>query len=333
MKRARISLLSLGGTIAMTGEKGERVVPTLASESLLAQLPQIGEIADVETSSLRQVPGAHLVQDDLLELAKMIESRFEAGTDSAVITQGTDTLEESAFALDSILAGEGPVVMTGALRNPSMVGSDGPANLLSAIRTGASPGARGLGVLVVINDEIHSARFVRKVHTSSPAAFASPLTGPIGWVTEGTVRIVARPARPPDIRIPDGHPERPVALLRLWLGDEGQLIRAVRDLGYEGLVVEGFGGGHVPAAMAEALGSLASVMPVVLASRTGTGEILQRTYGFAGSEIDLLERGLIPAGYLDGLKARILLSLLLRSGVTRDDIPMAFRLRSTASLS
>lgn len=333
MKRARISLLSLGGTIAMTGEKGERVVPTLASESLLAQLPQIGEIADVETSSLRQVPGAHLVQDDLLELAKMIESRFEAGTDSAVVTQGTDTLEESAFALDSILAGEGPVVMTGALRNPSMVGSDGPANLLSAIRTGASPGARGLGVLVVMNDEIHSARFVRKVHTSSPAAFASPLTGPIGWVTEGTVRIVARPARPPGIRIPDGYPERPVALLKLWLGDEGQLIRAVRDLGYEGLVVEGFGGGHVPAAMAETLGSLASVMPVVLASRTGTGEILQRTYGFAGSEIDLLERGLIPAGYLDGLKARILLSLLLRSGVTRDDVRMAFRLRSTASLS
>ena len=333
MKRARISLLSLGGTIAMTGEKGERVVPTLASESLLAGLPQIGEIADVETDSVRQLPGAHLVQDDLLELAEMIESQFEAGTEGVVVTQGTDTLEESAFALDSILAREGPVVMTGALRNPSMVGSDGPANVLAAIRTAASPGARGLGVLVVMNDQIHAARFVRKVHTSSPAAFASPLTGPIGWVTEGTVRIVARPARPPGIRIPDRHPERPVALVRLWLGDEGRLIRAVRDLGFEGLVVEGFGGGHVPAAMAETLGSLASVMPVVLASRTGTGEILQRTYGFAGSEIDLLERGLIPAGYLDGLKARILLSLLLRSGVAQDDVRTAFQLRSTASFS
>lgn len=333
MQRARVSLLSLGGTIAMTGEKGERVVPTLASESLLAALPLIGEIVDIETASVRQVPGAHLVQDDVLELATMIESRFEAGTDGVIVTQGTDTLEESAFALDSILPGDGPVVMTGALRNPSMVGSDGPANLLAAIRTAASPGARGLGVLVVMNDEIHSARFVRKVHTSSPAAFASPLTGPIGWMSEGTVRIAARPARPPGIQIPDRHPERPVALVRLWLGDDGQLIRAVRDLGYEGLVVEGFGGGHVPADMAETLGALASVMPVVLASRTGTGEILQRTYGFTGSEIDLLERGLIPAGYLDGLKARILLSLLLRSGMTRDDVPTAFRLRSTASLS
>jgi len=333
MQRARVSLLSLGGTIAMTGEKGERVVPTLASESLLAALPLIGEIVDIETASVRQVPGAHLVQDDVLELATMIESRFEAGTDGVIVTQGTDTLEESAFALDSILLGDGPVVMTGALRNPSMVGSDGPANLLAAIRTAASPGARGLGVLVVMNDEIHSARFVRKVHTSSPAAFASPLTGPIGWMTEGTARIVARPVRPPSIRIPDGHPERPVALVRLWLGDEGHLIRAVQDLGYEGLVVEGFGGGHVPAPMAETLGSLASVMPVVLASRTGTGEILQRTYGFTGSEIDLLERGLIPAGYLDGLKARILLSLLLRAGMTRDDIPTAFRLHSTAALS
>jgi L-asparaginase len=333
MKRPRISLLSLGGTIAMTGEKGERVVPTLAGESLLGGLPQVGEIADVEADSFRQVPGAHLAQDDLLELAKLIESRFEAGTDGVVITQGTDTLEESAFALDSILTGDGPVVMTGALRNPSMVGSDGPANLLSAIRTGASPEARGLGVLVVMNDEIHSARFVRKVHTSSPAAFASPLTGSIGWVTEGTVRVVTRPARPPGIRIPDGHPERPVALLRLWLGDEGRLVRAVQDLSYEGLVVEGFGGGHVPATMAETLGSLTSIMPVVLASRTGTGEILHRTYGFDGSEIDLLERGLIPAGYLDGLKARMLLSLLLRSGVTRNDVRMAFDLRSTASFS
>jgi L-asparaginase len=333
MKRARVSLLSLGGTIAMTGERGERVVPTLAIETLMAALPQIDEIADVESDSVRQVPGAHLVQDDLLELARTIESRFEAGTDGVVVTQGTDTLEESAFALDSVLAGEGPVVMTGALRNPSMVGADGPANLLAAIRTAASPGARGLGVLVVMNDEIHSARFVRKVHTSSPAAFASPMTGPIGWVTEATVRIAARPTRPPSIQIPDRHPERPVALVRLWLGDDGQLIRAVRDLGYEGLVVEGFGGGHVPAAMAETLGSLASVMPVVLASRTGTGEILQRTYGFTGSEIDLLERGLIPAGYLDGLKARILLSLLLRRGVATDDIPAVFRLHSTASLT
>jgi L-asparaginase len=317
----------------MTGEKGERVVPTLASESLLAGLPEIGEIADVEADSVRQVPGAHLVQDDLLELARLIESRFDAGTDGVVVTQGTDTLEESAFVLDSILPGNGAVVMTGALRNPSMVGSDGPANLLAAIRTAASPGARGLGVLVVMNDEIHSARFVRKVHASSPAAFASPLTGAIGWVTEGTVRVVAQPARPPGLRIPDRQPEHPVALVRLWLGDEGRLIRAVRDAGYEGLVVEGFGGGHVPVAMAETLGSLASVMPVVLASRTGTGEILQRTYGFPGSEVDLLERGLIPAGYLDGLKARILLSLLLRTGMTRGDIPPAFRLRSTASLS
>src|SRR5918996_5253802 len=255
LSRARISLLSLGGTIAMTGEKGERVVPTLASETLLAGLPEIGEIADVETDPVRQVPGAHLVQDDLLELANVIHSRFESGTDGVVVTQGTDTLEESAFALDSILVDDGPVVVTGALRNPSMVGSDGPANLLAAIRTAASPEARGLGVLVVMNDEIHSARFVRKVHTSSPAAFSSLLTGPVGWVTEGTVRIVAKPARLPGIGIPHGDRERPVALLRLWLGDDGRLARMVPEMGYEGLLVEGLVGGHLPAPMAETLGA------------------------------------------------------------------------------
>lgn len=111
-----------------------------------------------------------------------------------------------------------------------------------------------------------------------------------------------------------------MTLLTIALGDDGRLLSAVEDLGYAGLVVEAMGGGHVPSVMVDALQELAGKMLVVLASRTGSGEALRETYGFPGSEIDLLERGLISAGYLDGLKARILLTLLLASGSSRTEI-------------
>lgn len=108
------------------------------------------------------------------------------------------------------------------------------------------------------------------------------------------------------------------------LGDDGRLLKAVGQLGYEGLVIEALGGGHVPSHMTHPLETLAGEIPVVLASRTGSGEVLANTYGFTGSETDLLSRGLINAGILDGPKARLLLSLLLRSGASKQEIVEAF---------
>jgi L-asparaginase len=116
----------------------------------------------------------------------------------------------------------------------------------------------------------------------------------------------------------------PVALLTSVLGDDSRLIAQVESAGYAGLVLEAVGGGHVPAAVVPALEELAARMPVILASRTGGGEVLQETYGFPGSERDLLSRGLIPAGFLDGRKARILLSVLLACGHDRDGVRTAF---------
>ena len=115
-----------------------------------------------------------------------------------------------------------------------------------------------------------------------------------------------------------------VALLKCALGDDSRLVTQVEKLGYAGLILEGFGGGHVPAPVVPALEDLATRLPVVLASRTGGGEMLQETYGFPGSERDLLSRGLIPAGFLDGLKARILVSLLLASGTDLSGVRKAF---------
>ena len=145
-----------------------------------------------------------------------------------------------------------------------------------------------------------------------------------GQASKGSVRIPLRPAVRQRVRLPDRHTSHEVALVGVWPGDDGRILGAAGDLGYDGLVVEGMGGGHVPPAAVGPLERLAARMPVVLASRTGGGETLASTYDASGSEMDLLARGLIPAGPLDGPKARVLLALLLRSGASREEVHAAF---------
>ena len=241
-----------------------------------------------------------------------------------MVTQGTDTIEEVAYALDLLLPTDTPVVVTGAMRNPTMAGADGPANILAAIKVAASPCARGPGCLVVLNDQVHAARWVHKAHTGSPAAFVSADHGPLGYVIEGRVHISVRIQRRSPAIGPVPRRSARVGLATVALGDDGMLIDAMAEH-VDGLVVAAFGAGHVPATVAPVLGKLAERVPVVLASRTGTGPVHRVTYGFAGSERDLLARGLISAGYLDPLKARILLHLLIASGVSDAEIRNAFR--------
>ncbi len=324
MALPRVAVFSLGGTISSTDAGGSGVEPTLTGEALVEDVPEIAQVAEVSAEPFRQVASPELTVDDLLELAREIGQRTGGGANGVVVTQGTDTIEETAFALDLLVGDDAPVVVTGAMRNPTLPGADGPANLLSSVQVAASGAARGLGTLVVFNDEIHAAQFVRKTHTQSPATFASSPTGPLGYLSEGTPRIMTRPARRHHVDVPGGSRDRPVALLTSFLGDDRRLLVQIGRLGYEGLVIEALGGGHVPSVMVEPLATLAGEMPVVLASRTGAGEVLRRTYGFPGSETDLLERGLINAGPLDGPKARLLLSLLLRSEASREEISAIF---------
>jgi len=163
----------------------------------------------------------------------------------------------------------------------------------------------------------------------------SPSAGPVGHVIEGRVRLLARPVRPV-IALPDGAggaggagaggaPAVRVGLVTMALGDDGAMLRAAADAGVlDGLVVAGFGAGHVPPGVAEVLYELASRMPVVIASRTGAGTVLEGTYGWVGSEIDLTSRDVISAGFLDPPKARLLLHLLVSRGATRADVVAAF---------
>src|SRR5690606_17020411 len=228
-----------------------------------------------------------------------------AGADGVVVTQGTDTVEETAFVLDLVLPGPAPVVVTGAMRPPGAAGADGPANLLAAVQVAADPAARGLGVLAVFDDQVHAAARVRKSRASGPGAFTSPDTGPLGWVAEGELHVLARPAS--SITVPPVEAAAlaavRVAIATVPLGDDGGLLAAVGGLGYDGVVIEAMGAGHGPPHLVAPLTALAAEIPVVLASRTGAGLIHTATYGFPGAAPDLVAAGLIPAGWHDARKA------------------------------
>lgn len=325
MSRPRVCLFTLGGTIAsVPREGGESVVPSLGAEDLVAAVPALAHAAELEATTFRQIPSGDLGQGDLLALDAAIRERFADGCAAAVVTQGTDAIEETAFTLDLLRDDDRPVVVTGAMRNPALPGADGPANLLAAVQVAAAPQSRDLGAVVVIADEIHSGRYVRKTHTASIATFRSETAGPLGWVAEGIPRIALRPADRRWIDASALGEAVPVALVEVSPGEDGRLLEAVAGLGYRGVVIEALGGGHVPARLADTLERLAETMPVVLASRTGSGEVLRRTYGFTGSEEDLLARGLIAAGALDGPKARALLALALSAGAGATDVRRAF---------
>jgi L-asparaginase len=329
-----VGVFTLGGTIAMTSQTPDAdtgVVPQLRASDLVGAIPGISSTGiTIELYDMRQLPGASVGFGDVQALYHAIATRLSSGElAGAVVTQGTDTIEETSWLLDLLHTGSAPIVVTGAMRHPAMAGADGPANLLAAVEVAASPQARDLGVLVVFNDELHSSRTVRKTHTLSTATFASPGTGPLGAVVEGEVLIWHRPGRS-QLRPAvaggawTGEDVDPrVVVLPMTLGQDDVVLRAAAAH-LDGLVIAGFGAGHTPAGLVPAVTEIAGRIPVVLASRTGAGPVAARTYGFPGSEVDLLGRGLISAGYLDPYRARGLLHLLLAHQYSAAEIASTF---------
>jgi L-asparaginase len=237
------------------------VVPTLNAAALLAAVPELSRLdCKVTARNFRTLPGASLNFNDLFELVGAVRDELDSGADGVVITQGTDTIEETAYLLDLTVDRMAPVVVTGAMRNPTMAGADGPANLLAAVQTAASENMHGAGCVVVMGGEIHAARHVHKVHSISPSAFASPDAGPIGQVVEGNPHLFFRPIVTPTYPAP-ANPVR-IGLVTVCLGDDGELLHRLSD-GFDGVVVAGFGVGHVPAVFVAPLAELASRIPVV----------------------------------------------------------------------
>jgi L-asparaginase len=322
-----VAILTCGGTISSNVVNGV-VTPRLGAAALVEQVPALADYADLNARTVMTKPSPDVTFSDVLGLYDQLLDRARAGVHGLVVTHGTDTLEEVAFALDLLWDENTPVVVTGAMRQSDAAGADGAANLLAAVQTAGSPLARGRGVMVVFNDEIHSAWQVRKSHTASTATFRSPSLGPIGYLAEGRPRLPFTSARPLRLARPESMDPPPrVPILTMSVGDDGAVLDALAEAELDGLVLAGFGGGHLPGDVARSSGlaTLLDTVPVVLASRAGAGEPLTATYsGFDGSETALLGRGLITSGPLDGPRSKVLLSCLLAGGADREEVRAAF---------
>jgi L-asparaginase len=315
-----IEIHFLGGTIGYAGaDRTPGAEPVrLGADALLAGVPGLDRLdVTLDVRAAEPVPSASLTFAQLAGLAREAAEACAAGTaDAVVVVQGTDTLEESAYLLDLLWDRPEPVVLTGAMRNPTLAGADGPANLLAAVTVAADPEFRDLGALVVLADEVHSARSVMKVHTTRPHAFASPDRGPLGVVVEGQSRLLQRPTTRGVTLRPTGPLSARVPVLTVGLDEDPTVVEALTEVA-DGLVVAALGGGHVPGRLVEPLGAAAGRIPVVLASRVGAGRVLTSTYRAPGSETDLLGRGLIGSGFLGAAKSRVLLVAALACDADR----------------
>ncbi|WP_176562618.1 asparaginase [Paracoccus liaowanqingii] len=322
----RVEIIALGGTIACQPDAaGAGVAPSLTAADLVIAVPALAGRAVVGARDLANLPSTEIDLPLLFALAILIRAFEQDGTEGVVVTQGTDTIEETAYVLDLLHNGRLPVVVTGAMRNPSLPGADGPANLLAAVTCAVDPACRDLGVLVAFDDTIHAARWVQKRDTTSTGAFWSP--APLGWLAEGEVALYARAKRRAGVSVPTDAAVPFVPILKPGISDEPRLIEAAMAAGAAGLVLDLAGGGHVHTDWLAPLSDAAKRVPVVFASRTRGGRVLGGTYRQPGGEIDLVSRGLTGSGDLDALKARLLLMLLLMAGR-----PDEFALRASLSL-
>jgi L-asparaginase len=334
MSKPRIHVLALGGTIATRPDASGIMQMGAGADDLVKAVPLLATLADIEAETVSRVGSHSLSFDQIHALAAKITA---AAADGVIVTQGTDTLEETAFLLDLLVERDIPVIVTAAMRNPALTSADGPGNLLAAVRVAADPWmrahAKALGVMAVMLDEVYAAADAIKAHPTRLNAFASPQTGPIAALVEDRVVPLSLPVRDA-IEVARRRlgkavgVAQPVALLWMGLDEPGHLIeamlRAPDRLGYRGVVVGAMGGGHVPERLADLMGRLAASIPTVISPRAGGGPMLRRTYGGPTSEIALRKAGLIWGGRLHPLKARVLLETCLRVGLGRDTIAEVF---------
>ncbi len=311
MDLPELAIAALGGTVSMQARNaGEGVIPTLTGETLLNSVPELTTLARVNVETLGLMPSASLDFEFLLSVLSWAKFQIKQGAVGVVITQGSDTLEETATFFDYLWDCDEPLVLTGAMRSAAQAGADGPANLLDACRVALAADSRRRGVQVVMNGQIHAASAVRKTDSLALQAFSSPIVGPAGMLTETSVRYMRPPTQRNILPLPQQTTQK-IALLEVSLSADTLVLNNILDLGYDGLVIAGFGAGHVPGNWSDVIETIAQKIPVVIATRTGSGSTARSTYGFIGGEMDLIRKGALMAGLLCPRKARILLWLLV----------------------
>lgn len=333
--KPRIHILALGGTIATRPDASGAMQMGLGADDLVAAVPLLKTVAEIGAETVSRVGSHSLSFDQIHALAAKVRG---LGVDGVVVTQGTDTLEETSFLLDLVLTLDIPVVVTAAMRNPALTSPDGPGNLLAAVRVAADPWvrmhAKALGVVALMLDEVYAASDVLKVHPTRINGFAANQTGPLAALVEDRVVPLALPVRDAMVAARAAlaaagtGKAAPVALFWTALDDDmpmiPMMIAASDRLGYRGAVVAAMGGGHLPERAVANVHRLAEAMPTVISPRTGGGPMLRKTYAGPSSEIALREAGLIWGGRLHPLKGRVLLETCLRAGLDRAAIARLF---------
>ncbi|MGE5675140.1 MAG: asparaginase [Mycobacterium leprae] len=311
-----IQILFTGGTIAMQIDPDlGAAVPALSGSQILSSVTHLDSHVQARVVDFGQYPGPHMTPEIMWDLTTRVQRYLaDPEIDGVVVTHGTDTLEETAYFLSLLLDSEKPVVFTGAMRNSSELGFDGPANLRDALLVAASPAARGLGVLVCMNEQIIAAPEATKTHTEEAGTFQSPNFGPLGIVDMGRVLFYRRPIFRQHIPATQLGPR--VDLFKMYTGADDRFIRYAVDTGTQGLVIEAMGRGNVPPAVVPGIQyAIERGLPVVITSRALRGRVLD-AYGYEGAGKRLRQLGVILADHLSSQKARLKLMLVL--GVTHD---------------
>jgi L-asparaginase len=316
-----VAVIFTGGTISMRRDPSTAGnVPTLRAHELLSSVSGLDRIAEVEPIDWGLVPASHLTFAQLLEIGAILATQLaRPEIDGAVVVQGTDVIEETAFAWDLLPLPAKPVVVVGAMRSASQDGYDGPDNLRNAVAAAADPALAQAGVVVAMAGELHGADDVRKTHTHSYATFQSPNAGRLGVVADGRVTVMRR--RSP-VRLPR-MPERaalPVPVLTALIDADPEAVDRICDPTPAALVVAATGGGNTAPWLLEAAERLISRgVPVALTTRCPSGQV-RSGYGFPGGSTRWWEAGAIFSGTLDPLKARVLLALGIGSGASADEL-------------
>jgi L-asparaginase len=312
----RVAVVFTGGTISMAFDPVARGnLPTLDGAAVLARTPGLEAIADVAAIDLGRTPASHFTFADLARIGGTVRDALaDPGVDGAVVVQGTDTIEESAFFWDLVIESPKPVVVTGAMRTPGEPDDDGPANLRDAAACAAHPALRDAGTVVVLGGRVEPADTVIKAHATSLDAFRSLDHEPLGFVERGTVSVRSRGPRR---RVPTDRTLDGVLLVTAVNGDDGTLVDAARAAGADGLVVAATGSGNTSAGLlAAATRAMADGIPVALTTRCPSGAV-SPGYAFPGGGRTWLDAGALLCGHLSGPKARVALALGLGSGLGR----------------